>query len=105
MRPGKPKNYVGLDNDLHGGLTNIGKIVLDARVFGLISETETCENWTVGGIDALLDKVNREWDKYACMVSRLPPELREKHERIYASVIERARASGWSGELETDDEA
>jgi len=100
----KPDKYVGLNKDIYGGMTSIGKIILDAQVFGLIPETETCEGWLVGGIDALMQKVNTEWDKYGCLVSRLPNELRERHERIYREAISRAREAGWSGELETDDE-
>ena len=98
------KTYVGIDNDLNGGLTSTGKIVLDARVFELIPETQTCENWTASGMDALLDKVNKEWDKYGCMVSNLTPDLRERHQRIYDEVIKKANAAGWSGEVETGDE-
>ena len=60
----KLDRYVGIDNDLFGGMTTIGKTIRDAWVFGLIEETETCEGWNLAGIDALLDKVNAEWDKY-----------------------------------------
>ena len=100
----RPKTYVGIDNEVQGGMTPIGKIIRDAWVFGLIEETQTCEGWNAAGIDSLLDKVNNEWDKYGCLVSYLPPELREKHKRIHDKAIEVARASGWSGETETDDE-
>jgi hypothetical protein len=31
--------------------------------------SETCEGWNLAGIDALLQRVNTEWDKYGCMVS------------------------------------
>jgi len=100
----RPEKYVGLQNEIDGGMTAIGKIIRDARVFGLIEETETCEGWNFAGIDALSDKVNIEWDKYGCLVSQLPPELFEKHQRIHGKAIEEARASGWCGEAETDDE-
>lgn len=101
----KPTKYVGINNDIHGGMTSIGKVIRDAWVFGLIPETETCEGWLIQGIDALMDKVNKEWDKYGCIVRNLPPELRERHERIYNDAVKKARAEGWSGELETGDEA
>ena len=101
----KPKTYVGLDNEVNGGMTTIGKIIRDAWVFGILPETETCVGWNLAGIDAVLQKVNAEWDKYGCMVSRLPPELRERHQRIHDAAIARAKASGWNGEAETDDEA
>ena len=100
----KPDKYVGIDNDVRGGMTTIGKLVRDAWVFGLLPETETCEGWNLAGIDALLQKVNAEWDKYGCMVSHLPQELFERHQRIHGEWLEKARASGWSGETETDDE-
>ena len=100
----RPDRYIGIQNEVHGGMTTIGKIIRDAWVFGLIEEAETCEGWNFAGIDSLLDKVNTEWDKYGCLVSNLPPELFEKHQRIHGKAMDFARASGWSGELETDDE-
>ncbi len=100
----RPDKYIGIDNEVTGGMTTIGKIIRDAWVFGLIEETETCEGWNFAGIDALLDKVNKEWDKYGCMVSALPPELFEKHQRIHDAAIEAAKAAGWSGEHETEDD-
>jgi hypothetical protein len=100
----KPEKYVGINNDVNGGMTSIGKIIRDAWVFGLLDESETCEGWNLQGIDALLQKVNAEWDKYGCLVSRLPQELFERHQRIHDQAVERARAAGWSGEMETGDE-
>ncbi len=100
----KPDKYVGINNDINGGMTTIGKIIRDAWVFELIPETETCEDWNLAGIDGLLQKVNDEWDKYGCLVSHLPSELRERHYRIHSVAVENARAAGWSGEIETDDE-
>ncbi len=100
----KPDRYIGIHNDVNGGMTTIGKLVRDAWVFELLPETETCEGWNLAGIDALLQKVNAEWDKYGCMVSHLPQELFERHQRIHGEWLEKARASGWSGETETDEE-
>ena len=100
----EPKTYVGINNEINGGMTTIGKIIRDGWVFGLIDETETCEGWNLGGIDALLQEVNAEWDKYGCMVRYLPPELRERHQRIHDHAIQIAKNTGWSGEHETDDE-
>jgi hypothetical protein len=101
----KPQTYIGIDQDLHGGMTVIGKMVRDAWVFGLIPETETCAGWNLSRIDGLLQRVNDEWDKYGCLVSHLPEELRARHQRIHGEAMERAREAGWSGEVETDDEA
>jgi len=100
----KPSTYVGIDKEINGGMTTIGKIIRDAWVFEILPETETCAGWNMAGIDALLDKVNAEWDKYACLVSRLPPDLFERHQRIHNAAVEQARAAGWSGELETGDD-
>ncbi len=100
----KPDRYVGINNDINGGMTTIGKIIRDAWVFGLLDEAETCEGWNLAGIDALLQKVNNEWDKYGCLVSHLPGDLRQRHEKIHGEAIARAKAAGWSGETETDDE-
>jgi len=100
----KPDRYVGINNDINGGMTTIGKIIRDAWVFGLLDEAETCEGWNLAGIDALLQKVNNEWDKYGCLVSHLPDDLRQRHEKIHGEAMARAKAAGWSGETETDDE-
>ncbi len=101
----KPNTYVGVDNDVFAGMTTIGKVIRDAWVFDLIPESETCKGWNLAGIDALLQKVNSEWDKYGCLVSQLPDELVERHSRIHSEAITRAKAAGWTGEIETDDDA
>jgi hypothetical protein len=100
----RPDRYVGINNDINGGMTTIGKIIRDAWVFGLLDESETCEGWNLAGIDALLDKVNAEWDKYGCLVSQLPPKLFERHQKIHAEAVVRARAAGWSGDDELINE-
>jgi len=100
----RPDKYVGIHNDVNGGMTTIGKLIRDAWVFGVLPETETCEGWNLARIDALLDKVNQEWDKYGCLVSHLPEELFERHQRIHDEATRVARAAGWRGEHETDDE-
>jgi len=96
----KPKFYVGINNDINGGMTTIGKLIRDAWVFELLPETETCLGWTFQGIDDLLRKVNTEWDKYSCMVSHLPPELAARHQQIHDAAIASAKKTGWSGESE-----
>ena len=101
----KAGKYVGIDNDIHGGMSSIGKLIRDAKVFSLIEDSETCEGWNHGGIDALRDKVNKEWDKYGCLVSQLPEELFKRHQEIHNKAITEAKAAGWSGEREIGDEA
>jgi hypothetical protein len=71
----KPKTYVGINNEINGGMTSIGKVIRDGWVFGLLDESETCEGWNLAGIDALLQRVNTEWDKYglqATLIKGLP---------------------------------
>ena len=101
---GRPSTYVGINNDVRGAMTTIGKIIRDAWVFELIPETETCEGWNQGQMDVLLDRVNAEWDKYGCMVSLLPTDLRERHKRIHDIAFANAKGAGWSGEHETIDD-
>ena len=100
----KPETYAGVDKDINGGMTNIGKIIRDAKVFGLLDDAETCEGWVLSGFDALLMKVDNEWDKYGCLVSNLPKELFERHQEIHNKALEVAHAAGWTGEQETNDE-
>lgn len=100
----KPDRYVGIDKDINGGMTTIGKLVRDAWVFEMLPETETCKGWDVARIDALLQKVNAEWDKYGCLVSQLPMQLLERHTRIHGRAFRQAKEAGWSGEHETLDE-
>ena len=99
----KNKIYEGIDKDPEGAMNPTGNIIRDAWVFGLIPETETCEGWTVQGIDGLYDKVTAAWAEHGHLVSNLPPELREKHKRIYDAAVERAKTLGWNPELGEDD--
>lgn len=99
----QPIKYEGIYNDQFGGMTDTGKMIRHAWAFGLIPETETCEGWLVAGIEALWQQVNTEWEKYGFLVSNLPPELRERFERIQNEAVTRARGEGWDPEL--DDEA
>jgi hypothetical protein len=100
----KPEKYVGINNDINGGMTTIGKIIRDAWVFEVIPETETCEGWNLAGINALMDKVNTEWDKYGISIGNLPEDIKARHQRIHGEAFRLARAEGWSGEFETKDD-
>lgn len=98
------KNYVGIDNDVNGGMTETGKIIRDAWAFGLIPETETCEGWLAQGLEDLWRRVNEEWEKYGFLVKNLPPELQEKYLRIQNEAFARARAAGWDPDRDIADE-
>ncbi len=100
----KPGVYVGIDKDINGGMTEMGKIIRDAWVFGLIPETETCEGWLGQGIEDLWRKTSDEWEKYGFLVSNLPPELLEKFMRIQDKAVEKARAAGWDPQKDLTDE-
>ncbi len=100
----KPDRYVGLANEINGGMTPIAKMIRDAKVFSLIEDTETCEGWNLQGLNALQDEVNQHWDRYGCLVSLLPDALRERHQLIHGAALQAAKQAGWCGELETNDE-
>ena len=97
------KHYAGIQHDANGGMTQTGKIIRDAWVFGLIEEGETCEGWLLQGVDDLWVRVNQEWEKYGFLVANLPEDLRERFMRIQTEALEKARVSGWDPELRDDD--
>ena len=103
MRRNKDERYVGIDNDLHGGMTDTGKIIREAWAFGLIPEDETCEGWLAQGIEDLWRKVDAEWEKYQFSVRSLPEDLQQRYLRIQDAALKRARAEGWDPELGDDD--
>jgi hypothetical protein len=97
------KIYQGIDKDRKGAMTPTGNIIRDAWIFGIIPETETCAGWTIQRIESLYDKVTEAWEPYGHLVSRLSPDLRERHRRIYEAAVARARAEGWNPELGDED--
>ncbi len=99
------KIYAGIDSDPQGGMNPTGNIIRDAWVFGLLPEEETCAGWAVQGIEALYDQVAKAWEPYAGIPSRLPPELRERHHRIYEEAVKQAKAKGWDPDGALRDEA
>jgi hypothetical protein len=98
----KDNLYIGLKNDKHG-MTQLGRIVLDGWLFGFIPETEDCAGWEIGRMQILMEQVEKEWDKYGNLPSRLPPELRQRHTELYARAMGIARAKGWDPELGDED--
>ncbi len=98
--------YVGLDEDLATGegITPIAKIILDAKVFGLIKDDESCKNWAPGQIHNLYDSVIKAWDPFGSLPSLLPPELKQKHAALYGPAIERAKSSGWNPDQDLENE-
>jgi len=96
--------YPGIRSDHFGGMTDHGRIIRDAWVFGILPETETCDGWDRAMFDTLNAKVLAAWEVHGNLVSLLPADLRARHERIYAEAIARARELGWPPELD-DEEA
>jgi hypothetical protein len=94
--------YCGYHQDKHG-ITQLGRIVLDGWLFGLIPETEDCAGWELARMQMLMDKVQGEWDKYGNLPSRLPPELRQRHTDLYTRAMTTAREKGWDPELGDED--
>jgi hypothetical protein len=94
------RTYVGLNND---GMSPTANIVLDAQVFGLLPESETCEGWNFDRLEALYDRVTEAWSPYGHLASRLPPELRERHTRLYEAAVRAARARGWDPGIDDED--
>jgi hypothetical protein len=50
-----------------------------------------------------MDRVDREWDQYGNLPSRLPDEMRQRHADLYARATARAREKGWDPELGDDE--
>lgn len=94
--------YAGFHEDAHG-ITMLGRIVLDAWLFGLIPREEDCAGWDLQRMQQLMDQVNRRWDEYGNLPSRLPPELLQKHTELYAWAMQRARERGWNPELDEEE--
>lgn len=96
MKPNQP--YIGIHDDLYGGMTDIGRIIRDAWAFGLIPETETCKGWLLPAIQELSDQTHARWQSHGFRVANLPPEIRERYLRIQNAALARARAAGWQPE-------
>jgi len=103
MKPHSNPHYVGIFNDTFGGMTPTGSIVKDAWLFDVIPETETCQGWSRGQIDDLYEKVFKAWEPYGHLVSLLPDELRQKHQRIHDEAVKRARDAGWDPDLSHEE--
>lgn len=95
--------YAGIDQDINGGLTHLGRIVIDAWVFKILPESETCAGWSCAHMQNLYEKVYAAWEPYAHLPSRLPADIQRRHARLYAQVIDTAKNKGWNAELDEDD--
>lgn len=94
--------YPGFTQDNHG-MTMLGRVVLDAWIFGLIPREEECTGWDLGRMQLLMNQVQDRWDELGGLPSRLPQDLRQKHEELYNWARQRALERGWDAELGDDD--
>lgn len=96
--------YAGIDNDRYGGMSDIGKVIRDAWVFGLIPEQETCAGWQQGELESLWAQVNIEWERYGFKVNGLPDELKVRYLQIHQQAVNKARAAGWDPDNELGED-
>ncbi|MBK1645585.1 hypothetical protein CKO25_13210 [Thiocapsa imhoffii] len=99
----KNKIYEGIDQQPGGAMTPTANVIRDAWVFGIIPTDETCAGWSSQRIEQLYEQVSVAWKPYGHLPSRLPPDLRERHEQIYSAAIARARDAGWNPALGEND--
>lgn len=94
--------YVGVDQDDFCGMTRIGTLIRDAYVFGILPESETCAGWTMERLQVVYDAVAAAWEPYGHLPSRLPDDLRERHQRIHGEALRKAKEQGWTPPMEED---
>jgi hypothetical protein len=94
--------YPGFNADTHG-ITQLGRVVLDGWLFGLIPDDEDCAGWDKQRMQVLTNNIEARWDEYGNLPSRLPPELLARHTELYEWATNRARNRGWNPELGDED--
>ena len=99
----RQQTYTGIDHEDHHGMTMTGRIIRDAWVFGLLSEGDGFAGKNAGDLQNLFEVVHKAWEPYGQLPSRLPAELAERHARIHAQAVARAKEMGWDAELDEDD--
>jgi hypothetical protein len=99
----RQQTYAGIDHEDHHGMTMTGRIIRDAWVFGLLPEGEGFGGKGAGDLQNLFEAVHKAWEPYGQLPSRLPIDLAERHARIHAAAVDRAKAMGWDAELSDDD--
>lgn len=97
------KKYAGIYNDEAGGLTDSGRIVMDAWVFEIIPGSETCAGWDETQMQDLAGKVAAAWARFDNTPANLPEDLRMRHALIYEHAMMRGRDAGWAPELREDE--
>ncbi|MGI9212638.1 MAG: hypothetical protein ACR2HF_09205 [Methylococcaceae bacterium] len=100
----KNDTYIGLDQDQYGGMTDIGRIVRDARAFGLIDEQETCAGWVAPAIEKLWINVQEYWREHGYSVAKLPEDVRTRYLKLQEAAVAKARHQGWNPDYELEDD-
>lgn len=97
------QSYCGVYNDEAGGLTSLGRIVMDAWVFEIIPGSETCEGWDASRMEALSNQVAAVWVQYDNEPRNLPDDLRMRHAMIYERARMRGEQAEWDSNIDGDD--
>ena len=82
------KQYVGIDNAVNGGTTDIGKLIREARAYGILPESKTCNGFTSQVSDESWEKVQKAWRPHGFQVDNLSAEIRERYWRIQTAAME-----------------
>lgn len=87
--------YPGLRDDPLAGISDIGALIRDAWVLGVLPEQQDCRGWSLERLRALRREVARAWRPYQSRPARLPAGLRERYLRIHGRHTRAAREQGW----------
>lgn len=97
------KTYVGIHDDVYGGMSDVGRVIRDAWAFGILPESETCAGWDLGRLSELWAEVQQAWQKYNYSVVQLPDKVRQRYERIQGEAFRKAKEAGWDPSLDDDE--
>jgi hypothetical protein len=97
------QKYVGIYKDGAGGLTPMGRTVMDAWVFEIIPVSETCEGWDFSRMEELAGKVSAAWIQYENTPRNLPDDLRMRHAMLYEQARMRGENVSWDPNIDGDD--
>ncbi|SFU82542.1 hypothetical protein SAMN05216339_11911 [Nitrosomonas eutropha] len=77
----------------------MGRIVIDAWIFGILPENEICTGWDMSRMQVLYEEVYAAWEPYSHLPSLLLPELQQRHSVLYEQRITIVRNNGWDTDL------
>lgn len=97
------QTYCGIYKDEAGGLTPLGRIVMDAWVFEIIPASEPCEGWDAARMQELSNRVTAAWASFDNDPRNLPDDLRMRHAMIYEQALARGGRAEWDPNIDGDD--